>query len=132
MNLNAFTAALVAAAQSKANGKPDFSLYCIWTVRNGLEEDLEMVPEVAVAAASAWFVFAARTIAELCREGKSFEGKIAKGGFNFQDQGWTGFSSDRWRAWESRLKEVQGRVSDKTTKELVEQAIEAIGEVGNV
>lgn len=122
----------MAAAHSKANGKPDFSLYCIWTVRDGLEEDLEMVTEVSIAAASTWFVFAAPTIAELCRQGKSFEGKMAKGGFSFQDQGWTGFSQARWQAWEQKLKEVQSRVSDKSTKELVEQAIEAMSEVGKV
>lgn len=91
-----------------------------------------MVPEVSVAAAATWFVFAAPTIADLCRQGKSFEGKVAKGGFAFQDQGWTGFSSDRWHAWEQRLKDVQSRVSDKVTKDLVQQAIEAIGEVGKV
>lgn len=122
----------MAATHSKSNGKPDFSLYCIWTVRSGLEEDLEMVPEVSVAAASTWFVFAAPAIADLCRQGKSFEGKMAKGGFSFQDQGWTGFSSERWHAWESKLKDVQSRVSDKSTKDLVGQAIEAMSEAGKV
>lgn len=130
--MNAFTAALVSAAHTKANGNPDFSLYCIWTVRDALEEELEVVPEVAIAAASTWFVFAAPTIAELCRQGKSFEGKVAKGGFVFQDRGWTGFSSDRWRAWEQKLKDAQSRVSDKTTAELLEQAIKAVNEVSEV
>lgn len=91
-----------------------------------------MVPEVHIAAASTWFIFAAPTIAELCRQSKSFEGKMAKGGFSFQDQGWTGFSKDRWRAWEQKLKDAKSRVSDTSSRELVEQAIEAISEVGRV
>ncbi|SMR48742.1 unnamed protein product [Zymoseptoria tritici ST99CH_3D1] len=128
INLNAFTASLVAAAESKSNGKPDFSLYCIWTVRDGLEEDLEMVPDFSIAAAATWFVFAAPTIKKFCREEKSFEGKMAKGGFEFQERGWTGFSEERWQVWEERLKVAEGRVKDESTKELVQQALKAVAE----
>lgn len=91
-----------------------------------------MVPEVAIAAASTWFVFAAPAVADLCRQEKSFEGKMARGGFTFKDQGWTGFSPDRWRAWVQRLEEVQSRVSDKTTGDLVEKAIKSISAIGKI
>jgi hypothetical protein len=129
ININAFTASLVAAAESKAQGRPDFSLYCIWTVRDGLEEEVDMLPEVSIAAAATWFVFAAPTIKKYCKEGKSFDGKMAKGGFEFKGRGWTGFSEERWGVWEERLKLVEGRVKDETTKQLVEQAVKAMGEV---
>lgn len=77
INLNAFTAALVVAAHSESNDHPDFSLYCIWTVRQALEE--EKFCDVAVAAAAVWFIYAAPTIRDFSRKHKSFDGKVAKG-----------------------------------------------------
>jgi hypothetical protein len=90
---------------------------------------LDVVPAFSIAAAATWFVYAAPTIKKFCRDGKSFEGKVARGGWDFKEQGWTGFSEERWKVWEERLKQAEGKAKDDATRELVEQAIKAMGEV---
>lgn len=118
---------MTALAHSKTNDNPDLSLFCVWTVRQALEE--QDCSDVAVAAAAAWFVYAAPTVYDFCQKGKSFEGKVARPGSAFQDQSWTGFTQDRWAAWKQKMGDVQGQVSDSTTVQLLEQAQVAIGEI---
>lgn len=115
----------MASAHSKTHDHPDLSLFCIWSLRQALEEQESC--DVAVAAAAAWFVYAAPTIHNFCQKGRSFEGKVAKPGSSFQDQSWTGFSRDRWQAWKQKLSTV--KVLDSTAIQLVEQAQVAIGEI---
>lgn len=127
INLNAFAASLVASAHSQTDDTPDLTLFGLWTIRSALEEP--KATDVAVAAASAWFVFAAPTIADLCGEEREYEGKVAKPGSEHSGQNWTGYSTGRWQAWQQRLENLKSTVSDGTAKQLVEQAVEAVGEV---
>ncbi|KAF2159395.1 hypothetical protein M409DRAFT_71062 [Zasmidium cellare ATCC 36951] len=127
INLNAFTALLTASAHSKTNDNPDLSLFGFWALRQAFEE--QNVSDVAIAAAAAWFVYAAPTIYDFSQKSKSFDGKVAKPGSAFSDQSWTGFSQDRWQVWTKKLSELQGRVSNNTASQLVEQAQVAIGEI---
>jgi hypothetical protein len=95
-----------------------------------LEADKASSPsDVAVAAAAAWFIFAAPTLHELSSQKKSFDGRIAAAGAAFADQDWKGFSLPRWQAWVDRLRELQDHVSDGVTKQLVQQALESAGKV---
>ncbi|EME45056.1 hypothetical protein DOTSEDRAFT_70930 [Dothistroma septosporum NZE10] len=128
INLNAFAASLVASAHSQTADTPDLTLFGLWTIRSALEES-HKVPDVALAAAAAWFVFAAPTLADLCREEKSFEGKVAKPGSAHSDQDWTGYSMARWESWKQKLDQQENSVSDSTAKQLMEQAVEAVSEV---
>lgn len=123
--MNAFTAALLAS--NPQSDDLDLSLFCVWTVRDALEESTP-VSNVAVAAAATWFVFAAPTIQKLCDQGKSFDANVAKAGSALQTENWNGFSQGRWEAWKNKIEEMQGQMSDDTTKQLLEQAGQAINE----
>ncbi|KAK4502173.1 hypothetical protein PRZ48_005598 [Zasmidium cellare] len=127
INLNAFTALLTASAHSKTNDSPDLSLFGVWSLRQAFEE--QDTSDAAIAAAAAWFVYAAPTIYDFSQKGKSFDGKVAKPGSAFSSQSWNGYTQDRWQAWTRKVHEVQGQVSDATASQLVEQAQVAIGEI---
>jgi hypothetical protein len=105
------------------------SLYGIWTIRTALEDQSDSISNTALSAAALWFINASPAIWDLCRKDKIFDGKVAKPGSRFGDQEWRGFSRDRWRAWEQRLVDVQGQVTDAETSNLVEQARRAMGGV---
>jgi hypothetical protein len=120
---------VVSAAHKLSRDQPDVSLYGIWTIRTALEEQTDSVSNVATAAAALWLRNAASTIWDLSRQGKTFDGKVAKPGSLLSDQDWRGYSRDRWRAWEQRLVDIQGQVTDSDTADLVEQARRAMGDV---
>nr|POE89236.1 hypothetical protein CFP56_76655 [Quercus suber] len=133
INLNAFTARFVASARassssSSTNDLPDESLYAIWTLRSGLEEQ-QQPSNAALAAAAVWVTHAASALEDFSQQGKVFDGKVAKPGSLFNDEDWRGFTKDRWRSWGQRFSDVQGGVQDGTTQALVEQARKAMGEV---
>lgn len=128
ININAWTAKLVASAHSVPKDHSDMSLYCIWTVRAALE-DHQQPSYVALAAASVWFIYAAPTVWDFCEQGKTFDGKVAKPGALFSDNDWRGFTKDRWRAWEERLSDLQGQISDDHTEKLIEQAKKAMNNI---
>nr|POF14225.1 hypothetical protein CFP56_03249 [Quercus suber] len=133
INLNAFTARFVASARassssSSTNDLPDESLYAIWTLRSGLEEQ-QQPSNAALAAAAVWVIHAASALEDFSQQGKVFDGKVAKPGSLFNDEDWRGFTKDRWRTWGQRFSDVQGSVQDGTTQALVEQARKAMGEV---
>ena len=74
-----------------------------------------------------WFIYAASTLLSLSKDQKSFEGKVAKGGFAHKDAGWTGYSPARWQVWQQRLSSIKSEVKNDGSRALVEKAIEAIG-----
>lgn len=110
INLNAWTATLVAAVQSRGLSTPDFSLYCIWTVRMALEE--EDTTDIALEAAAVWFTYASSSIYKLCLTSKQFDGKVAKPGSLFSDREWRGFSQNRWAAWMRQMDKAGQSASD--------------------
>lgn len=130
INLNAWTATLTVSSQSRKLQPSDFSLYCIWTVREALEQQ-EQAPEVAVQTATIWFIYAAPTIWSFCQEQKSFDGKLAKPGPEFSSREWRGFEKDRWTSWEVGFKHIAGREGlDEKTGKLVKDAVTAMKAVG--
>ncbi|CZS93573.1 uncharacterized protein RCO7_09519 [Rhynchosporium graminicola] len=98
-NLNAFAARLTAS--SPAIPTLDYSLYAIWTMRSAFED--ETADAAAVEAAKMWFLYAGDVIERLSREGKSFDGPIAKGGQRFGGKAWRGFCEERLAVWKARL-----------------------------
>ncbi|KAF2090308.1 hypothetical protein K490DRAFT_54700 [Saccharata proteae CBS 121410] len=102
VELNAFAAILTASAPSTP--ATDFSLYGLWTLREALEDPVEAdeVPTAAVRAASVWFEYAAQRLWELSKEGKTFEGKVAREGKGFAGREWRGYGEERWQAWTER------------------------------
>ncbi|KAK5170339.1 uncharacterized protein LTR77_004926 [Saxophila tyrrhenica] len=124
-NVNGFTASLVSALHSKAQDRPDYSLFGLWTLRAALEEPGE-IPNVAVAAAAVWLIYAAPALRAFSNQEKSFEGKVAKPGSSFGPEEWRGFSQARWTAWSNNLRDVHMAVSDQPTAGLVKQAVQAM------
>ncbi|KAM0718910.1 hypothetical protein Q7P37_005982 [Cladosporium fusiforme] len=131
LNLNAFTATLVATTHSRNNPTPpgsDFSLYAIWTIRMALEdsgdESEQKLDQTARQAAAAWFAYAAPALWDLSCQGKEFEGKIAKQGMAMQGKEWRGFGKDRWAVWEERL----GRCAEEGLVAKAKEAIKAAKE----
>lgn len=125
INLNAWTASLVASVHAKGQKVPDFSLYGIWTIRTGLEGEGD-APLVALAAAAAWFAYAAPTIYQLCMESKTFEGKLARSGSMFREREWRGFSQSRWATWVRQMGQRSEVACDEKTRELVSMALKAM------
>lgn len=125
VNINAFTSTLVASLHSSAVDRPDYSLFCIWTIRTALEDQNEP-SDVAVAAAAVWLMCAAPALWDYSHQSKSFDGKVARPGPLFKDQDWIGFSEARWSSWRQRLHDVKPKVSSEATGALVQQAIDAM------
>lgn len=121
INLNAWTATLVATVQSKGQATPDFTLHCIWTVRMALEE--EKPTDVALEAAAMWFLYASPNIYQLCLTGKTFDGKLAKAGSLSKDREWRGFSQGRWATWIRQMdKSGQAASNEKVAKAVADAA----------
>ena len=128
INLNAWTATLVATIHTKGLPSPDFSLYGIWTIRMALEEP--DISDVALETAAMWFVHASPCIHRLCQDGKQFDGKVAKPGSLFRDREWRGFSLDRWRAWLGQMNEYGASGSEDRIGKAVADAVRAMEAVG--
>ena len=93
-------------------------------LRTACEEDESQEASAgAVSAAAAWMVGAADAIWGLCRRGRAFEGKRARGGKKFAEREWRGFSAERWGVWRSALREIgQGREDVDAALECMERA----------
>lgn len=127
INLNAWTSTLVASLHAKSLKEPDFSNYCIWTVRTALEEK-KQPSNLELSAAAVWFIHASPAIWDFSQQGKAFDGKLAKPGPQFSEQEWRGFTKERWQSWVERLGEYEGKVSDEQTKKLAQEAKKAMAE----
>ncbi|KAF5683554.1 heterokaryon incompatibility protein het-E-1 [Fusarium denticulatum] len=78
VNINGFFARATAA------GVDDLSLFAIWTLREALEDPAadkisETSPKL-LKASSVWFIYAADALAKASKDGKQFDGKVAKPG----------------------------------------------------
>jgi len=98
-NLNGFVARLTALSLSLSIPAFDFSLYAIWAMRSAYEKN--EADAAAVEAAKIWFVYAKEAMEKLSRDGKSFEGPIAKAGEKYADRDWKGFSEERLAVWKA-------------------------------
>jgi hypothetical protein len=99
-NLNAFAARLTSLSSSMPAF--DFSLYAIWTLRTALEGTND-APDGNIEAAKAWFTYAKDPIEKLSKEGKNFDGKIARAGDKYKEKEWRGFNVERLETWRAGL-----------------------------
>ncbi|KAK3676836.1 hypothetical protein LTR78_003040 [Recurvomyces mirabilis] len=111
-NINAFAAQLVATSHSQSQDKPDLSLYCIWTVRTALEDSDDQPEHAALSAGSLCSINAAPAIWNLCGQEATFDGKLAKPRSQYGSDKWRGFTRDRWRSWNKKLRGFQGQISN--------------------
>ena len=125
VNLNAFTATLVAQLHSSAVDRPDYSLFCIWTIRTALE-DQDQASDVSIAAAAIWLIYASRAIWDFSQQSKSFDGKVAAPGASYTGLDWTGFSRARWDLWLQKLMVSKAATPTGSKVALIEQALDAM------
>ncbi|KAI1665776.1 DUF3632 domain containing protein [Pyrenophora tritici-repentis] len=124
-NINAFAARLTAA------GLIDLSVYAIWTLRSVLEDSVpdqiySKSGDKGCKAAAAWFIYAGKVLYAFCKEGKTYDGRVAEQGSDVVGEDWNGYNERRWRLWIERLEEVQKAVVDEDTNKVLQKAMEAI------
>ncbi|KAF4493314.1 Vegetative incompatibility HET-E-1 [Fusarium agapanthi] len=121
VNINGFFARATAA------GVDDLSLFAIWTLREALEDPAadkisETSPKL-LKASSVWFIYAADALAKGSKDGKQFDGKVAKPGASLSElkdeAGWRGFNNDRWNVWLDRLSTLKEANVPEDTKCLI-------------
>jgi hypothetical protein len=105
--------------------RPDYSLFCIWTIRTALENQ-DQPSKVAISAAAVWLIYASSPVWDFSQQSKAFEGKVAAPGSLFKDQSWTGFSTTRWDAWVQMLEDLRATLSEGSSAQLVQQALHAM------
>ncbi|GKU07129.1 hypothetical protein FLAG1_10503 [Fusarium langsethiae] len=126
VNINAFFARITAA------GINDFTLYAIWTLREALEdpatkEIAQKTSPKLLKAASVWFIYAGDSLASATKEGKKFDGKMAKPGASLNEGAeWRGFCDDRWKVWQQRMSDLKNADLPEQTKTLIERAVEGL------
>ncbi|PTD08932.1 hypothetical protein FCULG_00011157 [Fusarium culmorum] len=126
VNINAFFARVTAA------GVDDFTLYAIWTLREAIEdpaadEIAQKTSPKLLKAASVWFIYAGDSLAKATKEGKQFDGKMAKPGASLRDGAeWRGFCDDRWKVWQQRMSTLKDADLPEETKTLVEKACQGL------
>lgn len=125
VNINAFFARVTAA------GIDDFGLYAIWTLREALEDPAagdiaEQTSPELLKAASVWFVYASDILLKATKEGRQFDGKMAKPGASLKDSEWRGFRQDRWNTWKERVSSLNDADLPDDTKELINQAVDVL------
>ncbi|KAF5722363.1 hypothetical protein FMUND_2875 [Fusarium mundagurra] len=131
VNINGFFARATAA------GVDDLSLFAIWTLREALEDPaadkISATPPKLLKASSVWFIYATEALAKASKDGKQFDGKIAKPGTSlteFKDEaGWRGFNNDRWKVWLDRFSTLKAVDLPQDSKSLVNQALDSLTKV---
>ncbi|KAF5252823.1 hypothetical protein FANTH_2147 [Fusarium anthophilum] len=124
-------------ARATAAGVNDLSLFAIWTLREALEDPAadkisETSPKL-LKASSVWLIYAADTLANASKDGKQFDGKVAKPGASLSElkdeAGWRGFNNDRWKVWQDRLSTLKEANVPEETRSLVVQALDSLTKV---
>ncbi|KAF3096681.1 hypothetical protein TWF102_006529 [Orbilia oligospora] len=122
INLNAFLATLTRTSLSAEIPKSptDYSLYAIWSLRclEVSPETLHTLDPADIQTAAVWIVTAKTEIYKLCKEGKEYEGNLARGGEGFSEKGWKGFSLERWAVWEDAFKRLLELENEKEDVEI--------------
>lgn len=129
LNVNAFFARVTAA------GIYDLTLYAIWVLRQALEDPVadeiaQKTSPMLLKASSVWFIYASSLLAEATKEGKQFDGKMAKPGASLKDEAeWRGFCEDRWKTWQERMQSLKSANVPADAKALIDQALEMVAKI---
>ncbi|KAH7318959.1 hypothetical protein BKA65DRAFT_556391 [Rhexocercosporidium sp. MPI-PUGE-AT-0058] len=129
VNRNAFPARITAV--SKPNDCMDYSLYCVWSIRNDLEDifpEEKTMPPILKAAAM-WMIYAAREIYQRAVDEQTYDGKLAIGGRAVDGKGWKGHSKKRWELWAERFEKQREAADDEETRRVVGEALKKMEEL---
>ncbi|KXG51331.1 Protein of unknown function DUF3632 [Penicillium griseofulvum] len=135
VNLNAFLAQLTQAADihySPADREVRFSpldksLRGIWIMAMALENEClpaSMGDTAAMEAACQWFIYAAERLWANVLNSRTYPKVSGAGsGKRYKEEGWTGYTRERWRIWENALEEARSKCQDERMWKLINDAL---------
>ncbi|GES65082.1 hypothetical protein ATEIFO6365_0009057700 [Aspergillus terreus] len=135
VNLNAFLAQLTQAADicyppptEKVRFSPlDKSLRAIWTMAMALESERPLTSlgdTAAMEAACQWFIYAAEQLWENVLNNRTYPEAAGAGpGKRYEEEGWSGYTRQRWAIWEDALKGARISCENDRMGKLISDAL---------
>jgi hypothetical protein len=110
---------------------PSLSLFAVWSLRSGLEEELsDKELDGEVAAAAMWMVYGGETLFSQLADAVQDEQKerMMKPGTLYSGQGQ--LCSERWQFWKRRFGEMSEEIQvNEETKEVIRLASEKMEKI---
>ncbi|GIK07663.1 hypothetical protein Aspvir_003329 [Aspergillus viridinutans] len=137
-NLNAFLAQLTQAADiryppagEEVRFSPlDKSLRAIWTMAMALENErppASLGDTAAMEAACLWFIYAAERLWANVLNNRTYPDVAGAGpGKRYEEEGWTGYTRERWGIWEDALKEARAACENERMWKLIDDALASL------
>ncbi|CAG8898775.1 unnamed protein product [Penicillium egyptiacum] len=137
-NLNAFLAQLTQAAdihyrppKEEVQFCPlDKSLRAIWTMAMALENErppASLEDTAAMEAACQWFIYAAERLWANVLNNRTYPEAAGAGpGKRYEEEGWPGYTRERWGIWEDGLREARAACEDERMWKLIDDALASL------
>ncbi|EAU32211.1 conserved hypothetical protein [Aspergillus terreus NIH2624] len=135
VNLNAFLAQLTQAADicyppptEEVRFSPlDKSLRAIWTIAMALENEgplTSLGDTAAMEAACQWFIYAAERLWANVLNNRTYPEAAGAGpGKRYAEEGWSGYTRQRWAIWEDALKGARTSCENDRMGKLIDDAL---------
>ncbi|GAQ10113.1 hypothetical protein ALT_7434 [Aspergillus lentulus] len=135
VNLNAFLAQLTQAADvhytppgEEVRFFPlDKSLRAIWTMAMALENErppTTLGDTAAMEAVCQWLIYAAERLWANVVNNRTYPEVAGAGpGKRYEEEGWTGYTRERWGIWEDGLKEARAACENERMRMLIDDAL---------
>lgn len=135
VNLNAFLAQLTQAADicyppptEEVRFSPlDKSLRAIWTMAMALENERPLTSlgdTAAMEAACQWFIYAAERLWANVLNNRTYPEAAGAGpGKRYKEEGWSGYTRQRWAIWEDALKGARTSCENDRMGKLIDDAL---------
>ncbi|KAK4868015.1 hypothetical protein LT330_007674 [Penicillium expansum] len=138
VNLNAFLAQLTQSAdihyplpsEEVRYSALDKSLRAIWTMAMALENErppASLGDTAAMEAACQWFIYAAERLWVNVLNNRTYPEVAGAGpGKRYEEEGWTGYTGERWGIWEEALNEAKAKCEDERMSKLIDTALASL------
>ncbi|KGO64313.1 Protein of unknown function DUF3632 [Penicillium expansum] len=138
VNLNAFLAQLTQSAdiqyplpsEEVRYSALDKSLRAIWTMAMALENErppASLGDTAAMEAACQWFIYAAERLWVNVLNSRTYPEVAGAGpGKRYEEEGWTGYTGERWGIWEEALNEAKAKCEDERMSKLIDDALASL------
>ncbi|KGO38590.1 Protein of unknown function DUF3632 [Penicillium expansum] len=138
VNLNAFLAQLTQSAdihyplpsEEVRYSALDKSLRAIWTMAMALENErppASLGDTAAMEAACQWFIYAAERLWVNVLNSRTYPEVAGAGpGKRYEEEGWTGYTGERWGIWEEALNEAKAKCEGERMLKLIDDALASL------
>lgn len=138
VNLNAFLAQLTQTADihytppdEEVRFFPlDKSLRAIWTISMAFENEsspASLGDTAVMEAACQWFIYAAERLWANVLHNRTYPKAAGAGpGKRYEEEGWMGYTRERWRIWEDAFKETRANCQNERMRKLMDEALAGI------